>query len=92
MASMALLEPVLAERFAVVRDVEQRGVVARLQLLQQVFSDPVVTEISAFKAFYPAEDYHQDYYAENGDQPYCQFVVAPKVEKFKKVFKERLKH
>lgn len=59
---------------------------------EQVFSDPVVTEISAFKAFYPAEDYHQDYYADNGDQPYCQFVVAPKVEKFKKVFKERIKH
>lgn len=59
---------------------------------EQVFSGPVVTEISPFKVFYPAEDYHQNYFNANGDQPYCQFVVAPKVEKFKKVFKERLKH
>lgn len=54
------------------------------------YPDPVVTEISEFKAFYPAEDYHQNYFNENGDEPYCQFVVAPKVEKFKKVFKDKL--
>ncbi|MFM8431670.1 MAG: peptide-methionine (S)-S-oxide reductase MsrA [Bacteroidota bacterium] len=56
------------------------------------YDEPVVTEISAFKAFYPAEDYHQDYFNQNGDQPYCRFVVAPKVEKFRKVFKDKLKH
>jgi peptide-methionine (S)-S-oxide reductase len=55
------------------------------------YKDPVVTEIAPFTVFYKADDYHQNYFNENGDQPYCQFVVAPKVEKFKKVFKGRLK-
>lgn len=53
---------------------------------------PVVTEISAFTVFYKAEDYHQDYYDLNGAEPYCQYVIQPKVEKFKKVFKDRLKN
>ena len=53
--------------------------------------DPIVTEITPFEKFYPAEDYHNNYFDENGMQPYCQFVVAPKVEKFKQVFKEKLK-
>jgi methionine-S-sulfoxide reductase len=56
----------------------------------KVFSDPIVTEISPFKVFYKAEDYHQDYYNQNGSQPYCQIVIRPKVEKFEKVFKDRL--
>ena len=55
------------------------------------YQSPVVTEISPFTAFYKAEDYHQNYFNQNGDEPYCQFVVAPKVEKFKKVFKDKLK-
>jgi peptide-methionine (S)-S-oxide reductase len=55
------------------------------------YNDPVVTEISPFKVFYKAEDYHQNYFALHGGEPYCQFVVAPKVEKFKKVFGEKLK-
>jgi peptide-methionine (S)-S-oxide reductase len=55
------------------------------------YDKPVVTEISAFSVFYKAEDYHQNYFNENGEQPYCQFVVQPKVEKFKKVFKNKLK-
>lgn len=56
------------------------------------YTSPVVTEISPFTVFYKAEDYHQNYFNQNGDQPYCQFVVAPKVEKFKKVFKSKLVH
>ncbi len=56
------------------------------------YKDQVVTEISPLTVFYKAEDYHQNYFNQNGDQPYCQFVVAPKVEKFKKVFKDKLKH
>lgn len=56
-----------------------------------VFDDPIVTEISPFTEFYVAEDYHQNYFNENGGQPYCSFVIAPKVEKFKKVFKDKLK-
>jgi peptide-methionine (S)-S-oxide reductase len=55
------------------------------------YNAPVVTEIAPFKKFYVAEDYHQDYYKQNGNQPYCHFVIAPKLEKFKKVFKDKLK-
>lgn len=55
------------------------------------YSKPIVTEISAFEEYYPAEDYHQNYFNENGSQPYCLFVVKPKVDKFEKVFKEKLK-
>ncbi len=67
-----------------------------LQLKQKLnesgaWGNPIVTEITPFERFYKAEDYHLNYFEENGTQPYCQFVVAPKVEKFKKVFSERLK-
>jgi len=55
------------------------------------FDNPIVTEISPATEFYIAEDYHQNYFANNPEQAYCSFVVAPKVEKFRKVFKERLK-
>ncbi|SHJ57635.1 peptide-methionine (S)-S-oxide reductase MsrA [Reichenbachiella agariperforans] len=55
------------------------------------FNDPIVTEITAFDKFYVAEDYHQNYYNLNGSQPYCNFVIKPKVEKFRKVFKDKLK-
>jgi len=58
---------------------------------QKVFNSPIVTEITAFSNFYPAENYHQDYFNLNGTQPYCQFVVKPKVDKLKKYFAERLK-
>lgn len=52
---------------------------------------PVVTEISPYTAFYKAEDYHQDYYNNNGSQPYCYYVIRPKLEKFQKVFKSKLR-
>lgn len=55
------------------------------------WSDPIVTEITAASIFYPAEDYHQEYYSLNGSQPYCNFVIRPKVEKFRKVFEDKLK-
>ena len=54
--------------------------------LSGAFDDPIVTEISPFEIFYVAEDYHQEYY-----EPYCSFVIRPKMEKFKKVFKDKLK-
>jgi peptide-methionine (S)-S-oxide reductase len=53
--------------------------------------NPIVTEVTKASRFYPAEDYHQEYFAQNGRQPYCQFVVAPKVAKFRKQYAERLK-
>jgi peptide-methionine (S)-S-oxide reductase len=55
------------------------------------YQKPIVTEITAFTKFYPAEDYHQHYFSNNGSQPYCYFVIKPKVEKFEKVFKSKLK-
>jgi peptide-methionine (S)-S-oxide reductase len=55
------------------------------------YNNPVVTEITAFSHFYAAENYHQDYYRLHGSQPYCSFVIRPKVEKFEKVFKNKLK-
>ena len=55
------------------------------------WSNPIVTEIVPAQTFYKAEDYHQNYYNDNGSQPYCYFVIRPKVEKFQKVFKNKLK-
>ena len=55
------------------------------------FTQPIVTEISPYTVFYPAENYHQDYFNLNGSEPYCTYVIQPKVEKFKKVFKSKLK-
>jgi peptide-methionine (S)-S-oxide reductase len=57
---------------------------------RKIWGDPIVTEIAPRATFYPAERYHQDYFARNGAQPYCQIVVAPKVAKFRKTFADRL--
>lgn len=56
-----------------------------------IWENPIVTEITPLEKFWPAEDYHQAYFEANGSQPYCQFVVAPKVDKFKKVFENLIK-
>jgi peptide-methionine (S)-S-oxide reductase len=56
-----------------------------------VWDDPIVTEVVPLKTFYPAEDYHQDYYARNPDQSYCRAVIAPKVAKLRSKHFERLK-
>jgi peptide-methionine (S)-S-oxide reductase len=58
---------------------------------EKAFDKPIVTEISPAGAFYKAEDYHQNYFNENGNAPYCTFVIVPKLEKFRKVFKDKLK-
>lgn len=55
------------------------------------YDKPIVTEITPFSIFYPAENYHQDYYNLHGTQPYCRLVIRPKLEKFEKAFKEKLK-
>ena len=55
------------------------------------FNSPIVTEITPFLVFYKAEDYHQNYFNLNGNAPYCSYVIQPKIEKFKKVFKDKLK-
>jgi peptide-methionine (S)-S-oxide reductase len=56
-----------------------------------VYAAPVVTEIEPFTVFYPAEGYHQNYYAENSGQPYCRVLIGPKLDKLRKVFRERVK-
>ena len=53
---------------------------------EQVYPDPIVTAIEPYQNFFPAEDYHQNYFANNADQPYCQVVINPKVAKFRKKF------
>jgi peptide-methionine (S)-S-oxide reductase len=68
-----------AER--IVREVQEQGVWGRR----------IVTEISPFEKFYPAEDYHQEYYRNNPNQPYCAVVISPKVAKFRKAYMDRLK-
>jgi peptide-methionine (S)-S-oxide reductase len=55
------------------------------------FDAPIVTEITALSKFYNAEDYHQNYYNQNSSQGYCQYVIAPKLEKFEKVFGEQFR-
>lgn len=73
---------------------EQRRVAAEVigELNEsKAYARPVVTEVTPADRFYPAEDYHQEYFARNGGQPYCQFVVSPKVSKFRKQYAERLK-
>jgi len=55
------------------------------------FNNPIVTTLEPFREFFVAENYHQNYYNENGAAPYCQFVIRPKVEKFQKVFRNKLK-
>jgi peptide-methionine (S)-S-oxide reductase len=58
---------------------------------EKIWRDPIVTQVASFEVFYPAEDYHQEYFANNPNQPYCQAVVAPKVAKFRAHYRERLK-
>jgi len=57
----------------------------------KIWDKPIVTEITRFEKFYPAEDYHQEYYENNPNQGYCAYVITPKVEKFEKIFKDKLK-
>lgn len=57
---------------------------------EEIWDSPIVTEILPSEVFYPAEDYHEDYYSKNPNQSYCNFVITPKVEKFEKIFKEYL--
>ena len=57
----------------------------------KVYPNPVVTQVAKFDKFYKAENYHQDYYNLNQSEPYCRMVIQPKIEKFEKLFKDRIK-
>jgi len=67
-----------------------KEVMAKIEAAK-IWDAPVVTEITAFKTFYPAENYHQEYFLHNPDQPYCSVVIEPKVAKFRKQFLTKLK-
>jgi peptide-methionine (S)-S-oxide reductase len=74
-------------------DEEQRETAERVKTkleANKTFKKPIVTEITAFSKFYPAEDYHQNYFRNNPNQGYCRYVIAPKLDKFEKVFKLKL--
>jgi peptide-methionine (S)-S-oxide reductase len=58
---------------------------------EKVFQSPIVTEVAPLKAFYPAEDYHREYYRQNPSKPYCRAVIAPKLAKFRAHWKSKLK-
>src|SRR5690606_11903575 len=58
---------------------------------EKAYDKDVVTTLEPYTVFYKAEDYHQDYYNQNSNESYCQFVVKPKLDKFKKVFGDKLK-
>lgn len=73
---------------------EQKAVAEKLiaeLAADKAFGDPIVTEVAPAQTFYIAEDYHQEYFVNNRTQPYCQFIVAPKVAKFRKKFANRMK-
>lgn len=70
---------------------EMAGKVKEALDKEKIWKDPIVTEISEFSAFYKAEDYHQNYFENNPNQAYCQFVIVPKLEKLEKLFKDQLK-
>jgi peptide-methionine (S)-S-oxide reductase len=57
---------------------------------EKVWDDPIVTEITPFTNFYPAENYHKDYFNRNGYQPYCVFVIRPKIKKLEELFRDKL--
>lgn len=74
-------------------DPQRREADAIIQELtrERVFRSPIVTEVAPLKAFYPAEEYHKEYYRRNPGQPYCQAVIAPKLAKFRAHWKSKLK-
>lgn len=67
-----------------------KAIIAELEK-QEVYGDPIVTEVTKASTFYPAEEYHQDYYANNARAGYCQMVITPKMEKFRKVFADKIR-
>lgn len=71
-------------------EVQQQEALEVIAEAQQFLDDPIVTELSPYKVFYPAEDYHQNYFEQNPNQAYCQFVIAPKLEKLRKHYSKYL--
>lgn len=82
-------------RSAIFYHTEEQAATARQLIAElnaaKIWPSPIVTEVTAASTFYPAEDYHQEYFAHNGGQPYCQVVIAPKLAKFRKQYAAQLK-
>jgi peptide-methionine (S)-S-oxide reductase len=72
-------------------DVQKLAVEASVQEVQKLWKDPIVTEVAPLVVFYPAEDYHQDYFAKNPSQGYCQIVINPKLLKLTEKFTQLLR-
>lgn len=74
-------------------NLEQKEIaeVSKRDVATRIWDEPIVTEIVEFKEFYKAEEYHQDYFENNPNQGYCKMVIEPKVLKFRKIFKDKLK-
>ncbi len=74
------------------KEQKQTAEQSKKEVAPQVWDKPIVTEIAKFEAFYEAEDYHQDYYNNVGDRnPYCTYIITPKVQKMKKLYGDKLK-
>lgn len=72
-------------------DQKNTAVKSKEETAPQIWSNKIVTEITPLDKFYPAENYHQDYYNQNSEKSYCKFVINPKLDKFRKKFKDKLK-
>ncbi len=71
---------------------EEKSVIEEVvKQVQPYYDDPIVTEVSELPTFYPAEEYHQNYYANNKEQGYCNFVITPKISKLRKLYADKLK-
>jgi len=70
---------------------EREDAQAIINELQEAYGDPIVTELAPYEQFYKAEEYHQDYYANNAEAGYCQAVIDPKLKKFKALFRDKMK-
>jgi peptide-methionine (S)-S-oxide reductase len=72
-------------------ELQQQQTLASINAVQPLFDAPIVTEVTPASTFYPAEEYHQGYYLQNTNQPYCQFLITPKLAKFRQTFVSLLK-
>ncbi|MFB5066905.1 MAG: peptide-methionine (S)-S-oxide reductase, partial [Candidatus Wallacebacter cryptica] len=72
-------------------DEQKTAVEAAIAENQKLWDDPIVSEVAPYTVFYPAEDYHREYFKHNPNQTYCRLVINPKVAKFRAEFKNKLK-
>lgn len=72
-------------------EAQRKSALNSVKIAQKEYKDPIVTEITPFKNFYPAEEYHKDYYSKNPSLPYCRIIIDPKITKLMKEFKDKVK-